>query len=339
MSDGCQFFKVKDIARKRRQPADAKRARVLNLRRTKNMKVLIGYDGSNSADAALDELQRAGLPADTEILVVAVGSIWMPPTDIASLPAQALTSRRVAATMAQLQTQAEQTLKEMEEMTNKAATRIRADFPQWTVRTEVMNGDAGSALIEKAADWQADLIVVGSQNRSAVGRFFLGSVSQKVFIEADCSVRVARGGARTIDKNAPQRILAGIDAAETGSLLVEALARREWAKQSVLMLVTATDTFNENAVQPFGQIISAQEFLKAAKEKLAASGLKVLTVVKEGDANTILLAEAEKLSADCIFVGTRDIRGTLDRFLIGSVSSGVVADAQCSVEVIRARAD
>jgi hypothetical protein len=60
------------------------------------MKVLIGYDGSESADAALDELNRAGLPADTEILVVAVGSIWMPPTDIASLPAEALASRRAA---------------------------------------------------------------------------------------------------------------------------------------------------------------------------------------------------------------------------------------------------
>ncbi len=143
MSDGCQFFKFKEIARKRCQPADAKRVRVLNLRRTKNMKVLIGYDGSESADAALDELQRAALPADTEILVVAVGSIWMPPTDIASLPEAAMMSRRVAGTMAQLQTQAEQTLKETEATANKAAARIRADFPNWTVRTESMSGDAG----------------------------------------------------------------------------------------------------------------------------------------------------------------------------------------------------
>lgn len=30
------------------------------------MKILIGYDGSPSADAALDDLQRAGLPADVE---------------------------------------------------------------------------------------------------------------------------------------------------------------------------------------------------------------------------------------------------------------------------------
>ena len=43
-----------------------------------------------------------------------------------------------------------------------------------------------------------DLIVVGSHGRSALGRFMLGSVSQKVVTEAHCSVRVARGRAQTL---------------------------------------------------------------------------------------------------------------------------------------------
>lgn len=302
------------------------------------MKVLIGYDGSESADAALDELQRAGLPADTEILAVAVGSVWMPPTDIASLPAQALASRRVAATMAQLQTQAEQTLKETEATANKAATRIRADLSHWTVRTEVMNGDAGSALIEKAADWQADLVVVGSQNRSAVGRFFLGSVSRKVVTEANCSVRVARASIEN-DKNAPRRVVVGIENAETADLIVEQIARREWTKDSVITLVTATSATEKDGISPVKQIIDAQEIQQSAKSKLAASGLKILTTVKAGDAKSVLLAEAETLSADCIFVGSRDVRGTINRFLLGSVSTGVVTDAPCSVEVVRANAN
>jgi len=301
------------------------------------MKVLIGYDGSESADAALDELQRAGLPADTEILVVAVGSVWMPPTNIASLPAQALASRRVAATMAQLQTQAEQTLKETEEMTNKAATRIRADFPNWTVRTESMSGDAGFTLIEKAADWRADLIVVGSQNRSAVGRIFLGSVSRKVVTKANCSARVARGS--SADKDAPRRIVVGLDSAEIADLIVEQIARRQWSKDSAAMLVTATSATEKDGISPVKQIIDAQEIQQSAKLKLAASGLKILTTVKAGDAKSVLLAEAETLSADCIFVGSRDVRGTINRFLLGSVSTGVVTDAPCSVEVVRANAN
>ena len=39
------------------------------------MRILIGHDGSGSADAALDDLRRAGLPREVEALVVSVGSL------------------------------------------------------------------------------------------------------------------------------------------------------------------------------------------------------------------------------------------------------------------------
>ena len=48
------------------------------------MKILIGYDGSESADAALDDLRRAGLPRETEALIVSVAEVLMqPPPGIA----------------------------------------------------------------------------------------------------------------------------------------------------------------------------------------------------------------------------------------------------------------
>ncbi|CAA9393631.1 MAG: hypothetical protein AVDCRST_MAG74-1243 [uncultured Pyrinomonadaceae bacterium] len=301
------------------------------------MKVLIGYDGSASAEAALEELKRAGLPADTKILVATVASIWTPPTEIASLPGAALTSRRLTATMAQLQNQAERTLNEAEETAGEAAARIKSDFPEWQVGTTILSGDAAFEIIRQAAAWHADLIVTGSQNRSAIGRFFLGSVSQKVFIEADCSVRIARSET-TIDKDASRRIVAGIDDSESADLIVDAIAERNWTANSAVKLVTATDIFRENSVSPFKEFIKTQDFHNQAREKLAASGLKVSAAVNVGEASNELLVEAEKWNADCIFVGTRDIRGILDRFLIGSVSAGLAANAPCSVEVVRAHA-
>jgi nucleotide-binding universal stress UspA family protein len=53
-------------------------------------------------------------------------------------------------------------------------------------------GDAAEEIIAAAREEKADLIVVGSANRSALGRLFLGSVSARVLSHAPCSVLIAR---------------------------------------------------------------------------------------------------------------------------------------------------
>jgi len=40
------------------------------------MKILIGYDGSEYADAAIEDLQYAGLPNEVEAVVLSVGNAW-----------------------------------------------------------------------------------------------------------------------------------------------------------------------------------------------------------------------------------------------------------------------
>ena len=44
-----------------------------------HMKLLIAYDGSSCADAALDDLSRAGLPHAAEVLVLSVADVLLPP--------------------------------------------------------------------------------------------------------------------------------------------------------------------------------------------------------------------------------------------------------------------
>ena len=43
------------------------------------MKILIAYDGSGAAEAALDDLISAGLPDEAEVLVMSVAEVWLPP--------------------------------------------------------------------------------------------------------------------------------------------------------------------------------------------------------------------------------------------------------------------
>ncbi len=42
------------------------------------MKILIAYDGSDCADAAIEDLSRAGLPEATEALILNVTETWLP---------------------------------------------------------------------------------------------------------------------------------------------------------------------------------------------------------------------------------------------------------------------
>jgi hypothetical protein len=43
------------------------------------MKILIGYDGSESSDVALEDLKNAGLPKTTEALVLSMADVILPP--------------------------------------------------------------------------------------------------------------------------------------------------------------------------------------------------------------------------------------------------------------------
>jgi hypothetical protein len=63
------------------------------------IKIVIGYDGSEYAGAALGDLRRAGLPQDAQALIVSVAEGVIPPPDSEAIE-KALTSRRVASAVA-----------------------------------------------------------------------------------------------------------------------------------------------------------------------------------------------------------------------------------------------
>ena len=71
-------------------------------------------------------------------------------------------------------------------------------------------------LIEAANDWNPDLLVVGSEGQSATGRILFGSVSKRVVMEANHSVRVGRSVERK-KQDAPPKIIVGIDGSPAAS--------------------------------------------------------------------------------------------------------------------------
>jgi nucleotide-binding universal stress UspA family protein len=60
------------------------------------------------------------------------------------------------------------------------------------VETAIKIGDARVVLLDSAAQWGADLIVVGSHGKRGIQSFLLGSVAESVARHAKCSVQIVR---------------------------------------------------------------------------------------------------------------------------------------------------
>ncbi|HUE83065.1 MAG TPA: universal stress protein [Pyrinomonadaceae bacterium] len=171
------------------------------------MKVLVGYDGSECAEAALRDLPRAGLPAEGEALIMTVADVFQP------LPIKEednIFPMSVRAGVWRAHQLASEAVAEARDLAGKAKEQVKKLLPDWQVTTEACADSPAGGLIKKADEWQPDLIVVGSEGRTAMGgRLILGSVSQRVLYEARASVRVARGQTRVDD--GPVRSVIGVD--------------------------------------------------------------------------------------------------------------------------------
>jgi nucleotide-binding universal stress UspA family protein len=293
------------------------------------MKILIGYDGSQSAGMALTDLTRAGLPRQVEAMVISVSEEWIPaPASIGGVPtpfpADDLDKLKAATALAK-----------------SAKTVLETLFPEWQVQPEAGVGSPANIILWKADEWNPDLIIVGSHGHNALGRFFFGSVSQKLLYAANFPVRIARGTEKSADE--PIRTLVGVDGSKDSEAAVSVIAKRSWPKGSEVRVAGAIGVFPPVATDY--QALEAEkwhaaenarlnEAVDGASRKLREIGLAVTSVIREANPIHLLCAEAEAMDADCIFVGARGI-GRIEKILLGSVSSSVASRAHCSVEIIR----
>lgn len=146
--------------------------------------VLVAVDGSESAERALGALARLPLPADLALTVVHV--ISMP---VAEPPGSASNTAEFEALSDKY---AGPRRTHAEEIARHAEQRLRTVGRPADVQCR--EGSPVEQILAAAREAGADLIVVGSANRSALGRLLLGGVSARVLSHAPCSVLVARSG-------------------------------------------------------------------------------------------------------------------------------------------------
>jgi len=149
------------------------------------MRVLLAIDDSPFSAAAVRALATQVHPKGTQILIVRA----LEPLVHTVIPRmEPIYSEELSAQLAEDR-------KEVVESTTQVADELRRAGFQ--VDTRVLENEARSAILDVAAGWGADLIVLGSHGRKGFSKFLLGSVAESVARHANCSVWIVRIPRRT----------------------------------------------------------------------------------------------------------------------------------------------
>src|SRR5262245_30499877 len=101
------------------------------------MKILIGYDGSSCADAAIDDLARAGLPAKAEVAILSVAEVWLPPPPPSSYEiVEQARQVKVPSDLRRVYSKGCKAAKAALASAEQARDRVKTLFPRWTVSAE-----------------------------------------------------------------------------------------------------------------------------------------------------------------------------------------------------------
>lgn len=145
------------------------------------MKILIAYDGSPPAEAALDETLARPWPEGSEVRLVTVVERPLTPPP----PDGAVYGPLVERMRSALREEAYQRIQ-------KALQKFDAR-PDLESGYEIRDGNPKQGLLASIKEWEPDLVMAGSHGRAGLARLFLGSVSHTLVTHAPCSVEVVKG--------------------------------------------------------------------------------------------------------------------------------------------------
>jgi nucleotide-binding universal stress UspA family protein len=295
------------------------------------MKILLAIDSSPVSQQVLEEVAARPWPPDSTFLIVSAVDVG----PFAELPVLIDDAKR-----------------ECEKIVKAGAVVLGQG--KLAATTEVLMGPPRRVVSQFAAEWDADLILVGSHSRGAVGRFFLGSVAQGVLRTASCSVEIVRfphtGGAPS---SHPMKILMSTDGSACSLAAARSLAARPWPAGTIFKVLSVEELVTMPIPMEASPLASnypaslLEELIAAARTRAengaaeirkilseAAPGASVDSLIPTGDPRWVILDTAKAWPADLIVLGSHGLCG-FDRFLMGSVSESVAVHAHCSVEVIR----
>lgn len=205
---------------------------------------------------------------------------------------------------------------------------------------------AGPAILNYAADHDADIIVLGTHGRRGVRRLLLGSVAEEVVRQADCPVLTVRGAEEEAESAIEvHSILVPVDFSKYSR---EAL---RYAREIGALYDARLDLLHviEEQLHPafyVGGVESiydlkpnldeeARSELQKFFEETEGPEVEATYIVKPGRAPRRIVKQAQEAENDLVVMSTHGLTG-LDHFLMGSVAEKVVRRVPVPVFTVKA---
>lgn len=149
------------------------------------LKVLLATDGSPCSELAARSIAERPWPAGTEVRILTAVELLLPATR--SLLEPPLTDT------AFIESARAEAMKRAQDAIAQATRVLSGTGLSVSESISVLLNSPKDIILDEAARWGADLIVLGSHgSRGVVGRFLIGSVSEAVATHAGCSVEIIR---------------------------------------------------------------------------------------------------------------------------------------------------
>ncbi|MEO8256487.1 MAG: universal stress protein [Acidobacteriota bacterium] len=239
-------------------------------------------------------------------------------------------------------------------------TRFRADLAAWAgppgadaIEVEVRFG-AGppvQEILDVAASWPADLIVMGTHGASGFEHLVLGSVTEKVLRKAACPVMTVPPRVHATSALPFKQILCVSDFSATSlAALEQALSLAEESGAGLTLLHVIEWPWDEPPAPLLEELPPEQaNALGAFRQRLTRSSLerlerlvpaavrdrgRIVPKVAHGKSYQAILRVAAEDHADLIVMGVHG-RNAVDLTLFGSTTNQVVRRATCPVLTLR----